>query len=75
VLGICQKRLNWLIAIEVKSSTHGLVIFEVPFERILGKAIIGWQKWMHWDIPSILDAWSEDILVAEMAKIGFFKRR
>jgi 2-polyprenyl-3-methyl-5-hydroxy-6-metoxy-1,4-benzoquinol methylase len=65
------KLVNELLRLNL--STHGLVYIEVPRANSW-QAIIAGKKWMHWDIPKHLTHWSEDILVDEMAKIGFLKK-
>jgi 2-polyprenyl-3-methyl-5-hydroxy-6-metoxy-1,4-benzoquinol methylase len=51
----------------------GLVYIEIPRANSWQAKIAG-KNWMHWDIPKHLTHWSEDILIAEMVKIGFSKR-
>ncbi len=52
----------------------GMVYIEVPRANSLQSKIAG-NHWMHWDIPKHLTHWSEEVLLSEMAKIGFSKRR
>jgi SAM-dependent methyltransferase len=51
----------------------GLVYIEVPRANSWQAKIAG-KNWMHWDIPKHLTHWKEEILIAEMANIGFSKK-